>query len=96
MRTFYIASSSKNIPAVRRLAALLIDKGLEWKWDWTNEFDERQTEDQDLIERDLDAAVECDLFVFLDSEHHSIGAAMEYGARLASSGYVHHIGFLGS
>jgi|GEM_PF-6102775 len=34
-KTFYIAGRAKNVVAIRRVAALLIEQGYQWSYDWT-------------------------------------------------------------
>ncbi len=96
MRTFYISSSSHpdNLDKVLLLAARLIDAGLVWHYNWVEEVVAvrrgKVANIQEGIRADLEAARDCDLFVFLDSPHMSRGGMIEYGVRLLD-GKVHHI-----
>ena len=86
--TFYISSSAKNISRVQDLASKL--PGV-WHFNWVENV-LSGGKNADAAKLDLEAARDCDLFVFLDSPHHTKGGMMEYGVRLISGGVVHHIG----
>jgi len=96
MKTFYIASASdpENVRSVRRLAVDLDhDLQMEWFFDWTipvsQEADPAKTVNPAGAEKDIEAAVNADLFVFLVTATISRGAHIELGARLAVGKEAH-------
>lgn len=89
--TFYLAASSSRprdaAAAVRELEAL----GLQVVLDWTAYLNAEEQDYPALARRDVEAARDADLFVFL-AEPKSYGAMVELGARLAAEKRVHAIG----
>lgn len=85
MKTFYIASSSKNVTATRKLAARLEKRGMVWDYDWTIQVeaseDPSTAVDPDNAVRDMEAAADADLFVLLLSDHVTEGGHFELGVR---------------
>lgn len=90
---FYLSASSSDLDLVRSVMRRFEGLGLVNSLDWTKSFGRvlSSEDEQSIITEDLYWAVRADLFVFLDTPIVSMGAMMEYGARLCA-GYVHHIG----
>jgi len=89
VKTFYIASHSKNIDAVRRLAFLLESFGYEWydDFDWTLVANDDLRDESQValnLAADIQGASKAGLFVYLDNSEldYSRGAHIEIGIRI--------------
>jgi hypothetical protein len=99
--TFYIASSSQNIPEVRQLAGDLEDRGMRWvnNYSWATDIINLQQLEKDaekdpyilpgLAARDIAGAVGCSVFVAVLSGTESKGTYCEIGARLGVNREAH-------
>ena len=98
-KTFYIATGSADPEQRKRVRSLASNlfQAFGWvnKFDWTDGFmEESRYPDHELIYRtkmDLDAAHTCDVFIFIETEGHSIGANREWGARWASGKNIYRV-----
>jgi hypothetical protein len=100
MKTFYIAASSQrdSRDAVSQLAKLLFQQ-FGWGWhanyDWTKGFQEEHNYPQhELLWRaqmDRHGALECDVFIFLETATPSLGANREYGVRWGANKKIYRL-----
>lgn len=98
MKKFYIASSFKNIEAVRYVSKQLIDEGYFQTYDWTR--NERASTFKDLKEigqKEKAAVMEADVVIILlpagKGSHIEMGIAIGLGKRLylySPNGEVDH------
>lgn len=93
MRSFYVAASSspEGVSAARALASRLEGLGMRCLMRWWECLGAPESEWPHLAARDVDAAVDCGLFVLL-ADVPSYGACVELGARLATGGIAHVLG----
>lgn len=100
MKTFYIASAGipEQRERVKELAARL-EKEFGWKWhndwDWTANYGQATGLPLQALSyravNDRVGARDCDVFIFWETEHRSLGANREYGVRWGAERDIYHL-----
>jgi hypothetical protein len=90
LKKFYVASSFKNVDAVRHVSKLLIDRGYIQTYDWTE--NERASTIEELTgigQKEKEAVLEADFIIVLlpagKGSHIEFGIALGHGKRI----YLH-------
>lgn len=94
---FYVAARFSDKNKVKEINKLILDKGYKLSGDWTDHVKTDSYEKQ--IERsrkyaieDVDAVINCDVFVLLLNEKGGTGSSTELGIALALNKKIYAIG----
>ncbi len=92
-QTFYVATAFQNKEAAKKVADYLESRGMRWTFghDWTVDSmqDPDAPETPVLAQRDLQSAIEADLFILLLFDPLTPGCHGELGARVSHNREAH-------
>lgn len=85
---FYVAGRFSNKDKVRKINKLLLEKGHQLSGDWTSHeqvkpYDKEPSRSMTYSIEDMNAIVNCDIFILLINKEAGIGSSTELGAAIA-------------